>query len=429
MNCKVFSILLFSIFIIAHTVKAKCVDTIRVMHYNLMYYTNNSGISDCNSISNELSHKDVNIKSIFQYVNPTVFCVCELGSNNEYADRLLNNSINTDGVNYYKRGPLTNLSGGYIANMIYYDSRKLTLYDNYSISTAYRDINGYKMYYNSNDLAKGDTIFITFWLAHLKAGNSSANENTRLSQVNRLMDKISQLGEPGNYLLSGDLNFYSSNESGYKELVEYENSLFRFYDPINKPGNWHSNSLFKDIHTQSTHKSEDDCFASGGLDDRFDFILASPYIYYGSNKVKIVENSYHALGQDGNRFNGSITSPSNSLIPYNIATALYNQSDHLPVIMDMIIDATVGVDNISDNVFLNILNPVENSLKLELQNDNFSKYIFELYTIDGRLIMNKSENLHPGFHILNYPFNFNKGIYILVVKDQNGSIATRKIIK
>ena len=123
------------------TVYAVCAqDTIRMMQYNLMYYTNTSGVSDCNVMTNNLDNKDAHIKTIFRYVQPTVMCVCELGSNNQYADRLLNNAINTDGIDYYRRGPLTSQSGGTIANMIYYDSRKLTLYKSANITTAYRDI-------------------------------------------------------------------------------------------------------------------------------------------------------------------------------------------------------------------------------------------------------------------------------------------------
>lgn len=404
-------------------------DTIRMMQYNLMYYTNTSGVSDCNSTTNNLGNKDVNIKKIFHYVKPTVFCVCELGSNNEYADRLLNNAINTDGIDYYKRGALTNYSGGYIANMIYYDSRKLSLYDSYTITTAYRDINGYKMYYNSTDLVNGDTVFITFWIAHLKAGSSDANESSRLTQTQRLMNKISQLGDPGYYVFSGDFNFTSHEEPGYQELVEYPNSLYRFYDPVNSPGYWHNNYQFANLHTQSTRTYSDGCFVTGGLDDRFDFILVSPYIYYGSGKVHIVPDSYHALGQDGNRFNGSIVSPSNNSVPADIATALYNQSDHLPVIMDMAIDATVGIKELTRNFYMNVVNPVGGSLKIELQNEESADYTFEVYSIDGRLLMRQEESLEHGIHNLDFGFNYGKGIYLLVVKNDKGGQIVRKIIK
>ena len=100
-------------------------EVLKMMQYNLMYYTQTSGVSDCNSTTNNLDQKDANIRKIFHYVMPDVFCVCEMGTNLSYVERLLNNAINTDGVNYYQHGPLTSYSGGQIANMIYYDSRKL----------------------------------------------------------------------------------------------------------------------------------------------------------------------------------------------------------------------------------------------------------------------------------------------------------------
>ncbi|MEG2070029.1 MAG: hypothetical protein RR034_01475 [Bacteroidales bacterium] len=47
-------------------------DTIRMMQYNLMYYTNTSGVSGCNSTTNNLNAKDVALKTILQYVQPDV---------------------------------------------------------------------------------------------------------------------------------------------------------------------------------------------------------------------------------------------------------------------------------------------------------------------------------------------------------------------
>lgn len=408
---------------------AQIPDTLRMMHYNLLYYTNNSGVSDCNSISNNLNNKDANLRTILNYVKPDVLCVCELGSQNEYADRILDNVLNTNGVNYFSRGPLTNLSGGYIANMIFYDSRKLQLYSSQTISTAYRDINGYTMFYKSENLANEDTVFVTFWLAHFKAGSGNTNENYRQTQAQRLMNRISQNGFPGNYILSGDLNLYSSNESAYKELTEYSNSLYRFYDPVNSPGNWHNNYQFSSLHTQSTHTSNDDCFSSGGLDDRFDFILVSPYLYYGSDRMHIVDNSYRTLGQDGNRMNGTVLSPTNNSVPSNVATALFNQSDHLPVIVDFTVDANVGVTEHTLNFFVNVVNPVQNNLEIVIQNEVADIYKFDLYTIDGRLVKSFSEQLENGVHSLSYNVNIKDGMYILMVSNKNGQKTVKKIVK
>ncbi|MCR4827816.1 MAG: T9SS type A sorting domain-containing protein [Bacteroidales bacterium] len=425
---KCLGVLAMLLVMAVEAVFAQDADTIRMMQYNLMYYTNSSGISDCNSLSNNLDTKDANIKTIFQYVKPTVFCVCELGSQNQYADRLLNNAINTDGINYYRRGPLTNQSGGTIANMIYYDSRKLTLYKSNNITTSYRDINGYTFYYNANDLGVGDTIFTTFWIAHLKAGSNSSNEEARLVQVQKLMSRIANSGLPGNYTLSGDFNIYSSDEPAYQTLTEYPNSLYRFYDPVNSPGYWHNNPQFSSLHTQSTHTQEADCFSDGGLDDRFDIILVSPYIYYGSDRIHIVEGSYHALGQDGARFNGTILSPVNNSIPSNVAHALFQQSDHLPVIMDMTIDAHVGVPVYKPDFQIKVANPVRETLFVELQNDKADDYDISVYAADGSLVMNRHEHLDTGLHRLTYSFDFRKGIYLVTFTNKSGQKIIKKLI-
>ena len=422
------SILGLLLFVAVEAVFSQGPDTIRMMQYNLMYYTNSSGISDCNSVSNNLDKKDSLIKIIFQYVKPTVFCVCEIGSHNQYPDRLLNNVINTDGIDYYRRGPLTNQSGGTIANMIYFDSRKLTLYKSTNITTSYRDINGYTFYYNSNNLGAGDTIFTTFWIAHLKAGSYPSNEQDRLTQAQKLMNRIATSGLPGNYTFSGDFNIYHSDEPAYQELTEYSNSLYRFYDPVNSPGYWHNNPQFSSLHTQSTHSQEADCFSSGGLDDRFDIILVSPYIYYGSDRIHFVEDSYHALGQDGARFNGTILSPVNYSIPSNVANALYQQSDHLPVIMDLTIDAHVSTPSYKPDFQVNVANPVRETLYIDLQNDKAEDYAISVYSSDGRLVMNQHERLDAGAHRLSYPFPFCKGVYLVVFSNESGQKTAKKLI-
>ncbi len=401
-----------------------------MMQYNLMYYTDNSGISDCNPTTNNLAGKDENIKTIFQYVKPDVFCVCEMGSSMTYVNRLLNNAINVDGIDYYRNGPLTNYSGGSIANMIYYDSRKLTLYDNYYITTSYRDINGYKMYYNSTDLEHGDTVFVTFWIMHLKAGSSESNAAARYVQTQRLMSRLVAMGGPDNYVVSGDFNVYGASESCYQELVNYSNSFYRFYDPIDRPGEWNNNGQFADIHTQSTHSESSSCFSSGGLDDRFDIILVSPYINYGSQRVKVLPETYHALGQDGNRFNKSIIYPANNSIPSAVAQALYNQSDHLPVITDFAIEASpVGVQERAADFSISAVNPVRDNLTVNVLTPNADVYQFQVYAMDGRLLAQYEEALDGGCHTVRFPFEYAKGLYVLKVTDSRQQQQVWKLVK
>ena len=71
-----------------------------------------------------------------------------------------------------------------------------------------------------------------------------------------------------------------------------------------------------DYHTQSTHSENTGCAASGGMDDRFDFILISKNIKQGSKGVKYLSDAYWAVGQDGKHFNESInSSPTNTSVP------------------------------------------------------------------------------------------------------------------
>lgn len=402
---------------------------LKMMQYNLMYYTETSGISDCNATSNNLNSKDANIRAIFHHVMPDVFCVCEIGSSITYVERLLNNAINTDGVDYYRHGPLTNYSGGTIANMIYYDSRKLELYQSYAVSTSYRDINGYTLYYKSTDLAEGDTLFITFWIAHLKAGSSSDNAAARHVQAQRLMEKIKSLGAPGNYVVSGDFNLYGASEPAYQEMINHTNSLYRLYDPINQEGEWNNNSQFAPYHTQSTHAGSADCFASGGLDDRFDFILVSPYVYYGSRDVEVLPSTYYAVGQDGHHFNSSVNTSTNSSVPAEIANALYNQSDHLPVVVDFLLDAQLGISDRSCNYLARIVNPVKENLSVQLQLEEADDYQFSIYSMDGKHIAQHNERLESGVNKLDFPLSVAKGFYILKITNSKHQQQILKIVK
>ena len=90
-------------------------ETIRMMHYNLLYYTE-QGASGCNSSTNNLNNKDAALRTIIDYVMPDVLVVNEIGSNVSYADRIVNNVLNANGRQGYQHGPLTNYSGGSIAN-------------------------------------------------------------------------------------------------------------------------------------------------------------------------------------------------------------------------------------------------------------------------------------------------------------------------
>ena len=405
-------------------------ETIRMMHYNLLYYTE-QGASGCNSSTNNLNNKDAALRTIIDYVEPDVLVVNEIGSNVSYADRIVNNVLNTNGRQGYQHGPLTNYSGGSIANMLFYNSAKLAFHSHFYLTTVNRDINGYKMYYKTPNLIHGDTVFTTFILMHLKAGTGSDNEQKRYSQVTRLMNYLESKGLYGNICLSGDFNIYGASEDAYQHLIHYSNSLYKFYDPIDVEGEWNNSYSYRQVHTQSTHSDDNGCAASGGLDDRFDFILVSSPVYYGSRKVSYVTDSYHALGNDGNHFNKSINSPANQAVPSSVADALYNMSDHLPVIMDLAIDVSpvsVSAPSVADYE-VHVVNPVKDQLQINILPSNEEDMLIELYSLEGKLLMREQQQVSADGARLFFDFPYTSGFYILKITDSHNACVIKKLVK
>jgi hypothetical protein len=379
-----------------------------------------------------MDEKDANLKTVIDYVLPDVFCVNEIGSKSEYIDRVLNNVMNTNGRDYYVKCPLTNSSGGgysSIANMLYYDSRKLAFYSHFYVTTSTRDINGYKLYYKSENLAQGDTAFITFCIAHLKAGSADADKNARKTQVERLTGKLEQLGID-NYTFSGDFNLYNANEPAYQHLLFNNNTAFRFLDPIDQYGNWHKNHQLAGSHTRSTHTtSENGCFATGGLDDRFDFILVSPTLFYGTKRVQALPETYHALGQDGLRLNKSLLSPANTTLPQNILQPMYNFSDHLPVICDFEVKTTTKIEEYTPTFFVNVENPVKNELFMQIYAEKEKALIFEIFSLEGKRIDYFAEPIYAGNNNLSRKFDVAPSLYFLKITNEQGESVIKKLIK
>ena len=422
---RLFSI--FLLFLLFTTLFQSFADTIRMMQYNMMYYTTSSP-TNCNTSGDYMDEKDENLKKIIDYTLPDIFCVNEIGSSTTYINRVLNNVMNTNGRNYYANCPLTNYSGGSIANMLYYDSRKLEFHSYFYVTTSVRDINAYKMYYKSASLAIGDTAFITFIIAHLKAGNDETNRNARKTQVERLTDKLEQMGID-NYVFSGDFNLYNAEEPAYQHLLFNNNTAYRFLDPIDQYGKWNNNSQFAKVHTQSTHTySENGCFATGGLDDRFDFILVSPTLFYGTQKVLVLPETYHALGQDGLRFNGTLLSPANNTLPQEVLQAMYNFSDHLPVICNFEIKTTTKINAYTPSFFVNVENPVKNELFIQIFAEKDQMITFELFDITGKKINFFTEQILTGNNILSRRFDFASSFYLLKITNEKGESIVKKLV-
>ncbi|MCD4744916.1 MAG: endonuclease/exonuclease/phosphatase family protein [Bacteroidales bacterium] len=420
------------IFILLSGIAVSAQDNLKIMHYNLLYYGDNS--FGCNSTNNNVNDKNDYLKTIVKYVNPDILTVNEISENEYYHQLLLNNALNTDDIEYFKKVNIPNYSNSNIVNMLYYNSNKLSLYSQSAISTNVRDIDILKLFYNSSDLSySDDTAFIICIIAHLKSGQSSSDANERAAETLKLMNHLNNLNVLDNYIFMGDFNFYKSSEQAFQNLINYSNPDICFNDPINQIGKWHDNSYYSDYHTQSTHLSSNGCPSTGGMDDRFDFILISDKVLNGTEYVEYTQGSYKALGQDGQRFNSSlIASPVNTSVPANVLNALYEMSDHLPVIMDLKIDKPASINNFENTNFYKVFfkNPVKDQIILNLDIKKKSNINIEIISILGNTLFLKNYNNITGNFNLTIPlYNIQNGLYLLKISDKYNNSLIRKFIK
>ncbi len=362
-------------------------DTIRIMVNNILYYGQFTGF--CTQSNNHPDNKDAYLRSILAHDLPDIFVVNEISSNPYYHQRIIDSVLAKISNRVYARASSENISGSNIMNMMYYNTAKLVLQSQHIMQSIVRDINLYTLYYKSPDLGNGDTAFIHCIGAHLKAGNSTSDEQSRRNQINNVLAWLQVNRQPGNYLIMGDFNVYTVEELAMQALLFNSDPDFRFYDPVNQLGHWNENSTFSAYHTQSTHTSGS-CHSSGGLDDRFDFILASLDIIQGNKKVKYIEGSYRTMGQDGLHFNQALTdSPYNASAPLDVLFALYNNSDHLPVLLSLAIDqkpVESGIPFLTGPEFA-YNNPVDDELTIHFGDvPPYIPFVLYVYSLHGRLL-------------------------------------------
>jgi endonuclease/exonuclease/phosphatase family metal-dependent hydrolase len=407
-------------------------DRVKVMSYNLLNYGNVT--SYCTTSNNDMNTKNGYIATIVDYVQPDILAVVEMGSADFAHKRLLDSALNVNGGIQYAKAQKVNTAGSSIISLVYYNTQKFGVADVVSLQNTVRDVILVRLFYKSPNLAvTKDTAFINCIVAHLKAGNGSAERGTRTQMVNQALGYLSNKYPAGNYLFMGDLNLYSSNEGAYQALLNYSNTAYRFYDPINTPGSWNNNSTYAAVHTQSTHSSSNGCASGGGLDDRFDFILVSHDILNSNKHIVYVNNSYKTIGNDGKHFNKSINSGTNNSVPANVLTALYNNSDHLPVVLELDLDNTIaGVSDVEKESGLRVYfeNPVHESLNLYISSRSERDVQVELYDISGRVLARKEERISENSIVRFDLSGMASGLYFVrITGEGNKLLYSAKVVK
>lgn len=420
--------LLIAVLVFITVLGAYAQDDIKVMTYNILNYGNIT--SYCTNSNNSMADKQPHFKSIMAYYQPDILGVNELSNNSFLHQLVLDSVMNASGPKQYAKGNYSNEAGGSITNTLYFNSDKFELKSQDVLNDVVRDIILYQLYYKSPDLsATQDTAFLYVLITHLKAGSTSSDKQTRNLMVTNAMQELSSNYPVGDYIFMGDFNMKSSSEQAYQSLINYSNSSYRFYDPINTPGSWNNSYSYADVHTQSTHSSSNGCASGGGMDDRFDLILTSNSIINGSNHYTYVNNSYQTPGNDGNHFNSSINSGSNSSAPANIINSLYLLSDHLPVMLELEVDQTGA--GIAKNKSLKLItqNPFDNELNLFLVSEKSLDIEIKLFSSGLHNVYSKNKTIKRGENKVSLQTpHLAKGFYILQIINKDFTIS-RKLIK
>ena len=411
-------------------------ETIKTMFYNLLNFpsTQPSRVSE--------------LKTILDDIQPDLFLVCELETE-QGGDDIFDNALATSPINYAAAPFVANQStGNQLQQLAYYNSDKLildnaTTLQNDIVTTDLRDINRYSFVLNTADAAT-NPVYLEVFVTHLKAGRdtppSTTNADRRLLEVRALTDYLNTNAATfsNRYVLfAGDFNLYTANEEAFQEIIDVNGvNAVDFIDPINRIGEWSNNTTFQDVHTQSTlrsngHLLDENGFpdgATGGLDDRFDFIMISDNLV-GNPELEYVTDSYETYGNNGNCYNDSIND-SNCTGTYSqsIRNSLFNFSDHLPVVLDL--ETNLSLLNTSSQEFVQATvelprgNVVQEQLLLKINDPSMIESVSIVNTVGQEmeqiLIRNTSEA------ILDVS-TWSKGMYFINIEGVEGRTALKFI--
>jgi len=293
-------------------------EAIKIATWNLLNFPGSTGAS-----------REDDFRKVIDKLGLDILVVQEMTS---YAgvEEFLNNVMNYSSPDTYEAA--TFYDGPDTDNALFFNKSKIKLYSHQQIPTTLRDISEYVLEITDGP---GKGAIFRIYSVHLKAGSATSDKSQRTQEATTLRNHLNGLPPNSLFLVCGDHNLESSSEPAYGVLTgNQSDNDGRVKDPINRPGDWNDNVAFADIHTQSTRAIQFGGGASGGLDDRFDLILMS-YALETSNELIFKTGSYVAYGNDGQHFNKAINDGINGAVSSEIANALYEASDHLPIIIEI----------------------------------------------------------------------------------------------
>ncbi|HMN96483.1 MAG TPA: hypothetical protein PKC43_08845 [Phycisphaerales bacterium] len=178
---------------------------------------------------------------------------------------------------------------------------------------------------------------------HLKAGSTASDVMQRLTGAQLLLANAAALPAGAHVIFAGDMNFSANSEPGYQAFIAAGPA--QATDPLGS-GPW-GGPLEALKHTQSPRDIQSDGLIGGGMDDRFDFQLLGAEVV-DQEGIFLMPGTYRALGNDGLHFNQAINAGNNFYFPGDVARsnaladALFDASDHIPVVADYTVPAIMS---------------------------------------------------------------------------------------
>ena len=361
-------------------------ENIKMMFYNVLNYP-----------LQEPASRIQDLGVVIDDYRPDVFMICEL-NNEEGANNILNvmQALNAD----YKRAVFQlNTSDDNLAdqndlqNMLYYDSSKFILENQFIVTTTYRDFNHYVLKLKTANI-ETDPKYLDVFITHLKSSSGTANQQLRLDMVNDFVAYLETLPSSSNVVFGGDLNLYTSSEPAFQELIDATNNI-TFVDPADRVGSWSNNTNYLDVFTQSTRTASGLGGATGGFDDRFDFILTSENMLTNSD-LYFVADSYQVYGNNNNPncYNQEINSIDCDGAEFSstIRDALYVMSDHLPVTIELHTTESLSTNDVVYKNGIKIVgsNVVTERITLSIRENNINS--LAIYNTLGQKISELKTN-------------------------------------
>ncbi len=412
---KTITIFLFFISIVGFSQQ-----TINTMFYNVFRFP-----------SSAPANREFILHDILDQYQPDLFMICELETQGG-ADLILNTSL-ANQTDVFARAQFhnnTSDSTDLLQNMVFYNTQKLTLLNQEILATNYRDIDQYSFRLNTAE-ATDEPIYLEVFVTHLKSSTGTANQQARLSMVEVFTEALEELTNSNTYVLfAGDFNFYTASEPGYQKILSPENAII-MVDPINESGSWHDHANFTHTHTQSTRVSNSgfgggiNAGASGGLDDRFDFIMMSEN-FANSTEFYYVEETYKAYGNNGNCLNKSVNDlDCTGEFSFELRDNLYWMSDHTPVVMQFETTQTFLSTPVYEKkpwLWFESSNHTTNFIDVGINNQEMpseAKNIY-IYNLIGqevqRVLINKNSSIRLDIS------NFSSGMYFIKTDNSNETL-------